>query len=223
MRTAIVFTGRVNRLEEDAQSVISNLIEPYQADVFMSVWKPDTECLRRMVSLYKPKALELEDMDAPHVREVLNSVPRKVHDYHGSIRTETNRPNVWMMFYRIAKGNELREEYERANGFTYDCVIRFRFEIGITQPCAVISPEPSTIYIPDGQDHGGVCDVMSIGDSASMNHYASIFHSLNEYASKCMPTHPESVTRKHLELNGVTIKRFRLGTTLRGKPWNSGY
>lgn len=33
------------------------------------------------------------------------------------------------MFYSIYKCNQLKEEYAVKNGFTYDCVIRMRFDL----------------------------------------------------------------------------------------------
>ena len=219
MRTAVVITGQVKRLHEDAQSVITNLIEPYQADVFLSVWTPeDKQTVWALHDLYKPTGLEIEQ---PFV---LPNIPHKLHNYDGSMNTSNPPRNVWGMFYRIKRGHELMEHHEQEHGIQYDTIIRFRFEIGVHQPCPIIQPEPKTVYIPQGQDHmGGVCDTMAIGDRIGMTHYSSIYHSLNDYAAKCMPTHPESVVRKHLELNGVTIKRFKLHTTLRGKPWNPAY
>lgn len=231
MRTAIIFSGQIRRIKEDAPSVLTNLIAPYEADVFVSVWVPDNlrvpdyhfpqpedESIDRIISTYNPKMIEVEKpYDLPNV-------PPKLHNYDGELNIHNSPTRVWAMFYRVERGNELRKRYEQIHGFKYDCVIRFRFEIGIHQPCPVITPEPNTIHIPQGQDHcGGVCDAIAIGDSESMDVYAGVYRMLPEYRSKSMPTHPESAVRKHLELNGVTIKRFRLHTTLRGKPFNPAY
>jgi hypothetical protein len=218
VRTAVVITGQVKRLKEDAQSVITNLIEPYKADVFLSVWGNNTLSMDEVISIYQPKAMEIEE---PFI---MPNVPRKTRNYDCSMNIQNPPHNVWAMFYRIERGNELRKRYEKAIGREYHTIIRFRFEIGVHQSCPILTPEANTVYIPEGQDHmGGVCDTMAIGDSTSMDHYASIYSNLNDYHERNMPTHPESVVRKHLELNGITIKRFRLHTTLRGNPWNPAY
>jgi hypothetical protein len=231
MRTALVISGQLKRLKEDAPSVIEHIVNPYKADVFISLWSPDylrlpevtmkqpyDSSIDELLGYYNPIALEL---DRPRP---LPNVPRNLHNYGGGIATGSKPDNCWSMFYRIHRGNELRKAYEQENGFTYSRVIRFRFEIGACQPCPIIEPEPHTIFIPEGQDHlGGVCDTTAIGDGPSMDVYSSIYSMLNEYSSKCMPTHQESVVRKHLELNGIRIQRFRWGTTLRGKPWNPAY
>jgi len=231
MRTALVITGQLKRLNEDAPSVIEHIIKPHEADVFISIWSPDhlrlpdvtmkqphDSSIDELLGYYNPIVLEIEKpRDLPNVTH-------KLHGYGGGISTGSKPINCWSMFYRIWKGNELRKAYEQENGVTYDRVIRFRFEIGASQPCPIIEPEPNTIHIPEGQDHlGGVCDTTAIGDGHSMDVYSSIYSMLSEYASKSMPTHQESVVRKHLELNGIAIKRFRWGTTLRGKPWNPAY
>lgn len=216
MRTALVISGQVKRLQEDAPSVISNLIEPLNADVFMSIWKPTTNTVDDVLTVYNPKSYEVEEPIE------FSNLPHKASTYNKGISTGTKMANVFGMYYKVWRGNEVRRIYEIANGFTYDRVIRFRFEIGISQRIHDLVPVPNTIYIPNGQDHmGGICDTTAIGDSESMNVYASVFSKLRHYWTLNYPLHPESVLRKHLELTNMKIERFSLKTTLRGRAWNA--
>jgi len=124
--------------------------------------------------------------------------------------------NVFFMWYKIWKANQMRKLYEQHNRIRYDCVIRLRFDTTFKE-FPYIEPERKTVYIPDGGDYeGGICDQVALADATTMDLYCELYNDLYRYTVAGFGCHPESMLRRHLEVNRLTVKRFECDFALRG-------
>jgi len=204
MRTAICISGKMEEVEKDLPFTKLHLIDKYQADVFVSTWDDETDYFGavRLESEQLEGSVPLTEFKQ-HVGE-----GERFRAYNNQLSMGTERENVVCMLYKLWRCNELRRQYELENGFTYDCVIRFRCRITLYK-FPLIQPKPNTIYIPEGNDYmGGWNDQIALGDSAAMNEHSSLYPHLWEYREKRYPLHPESIYRKHLEERKLNVERF---------------
>ena len=114
MRIALQISGRLRFTENSLNSMLGSIIEPLQPDVFCSFWhaeNPDTESTYE--SIMRPKLMELEMQSL--VRPYLDALfPPQVW------------PNMPSMSYKFNRVSHVRQMWETANGFEYDCVIQAR-------------------------------------------------------------------------------------------------
>jgi hypothetical protein len=238
MRTALLLSGQIRNAKQSHYSIQTHLIDRYQADVFISTWKPasqivgavgypieDDTSVDELIRLYNPKELCLEDFQSLPVLNTVRSLPLyNKTAYDGTHIEEVNFENTFFQNYKRAKGVNLIAYYQQINNMKYDCVIVSRFDVTFdTFPYIV--PKPGEIYIPIGTNKGspeyhfgGLRDVFALGNYESMLTYCTLFNHLCGYHDSGHGLHPESILRKHLELNNLNIKRFPVMSSLRGTP-----
>jgi len=232
MKTAILITGQIRNAKECADSIRAKIIEPYNADVFIDTWTPESKIIGsnervfandaspdEIISLYKPKIAIFEDFNtSPVFNNIKYNVTNKRNwstGYDGSYAHETKLENVFYMYYKIWRCFQNVVHYEDINNFKYDVIIRMRFDL-LFDSFQVIDVKPNTIYIPIGRDfRGGDNDQMSMGSRDAMGKVCLLFTKLVEYANKNIGLHPESVFRKHIEINDISVIRFPVKYTLR--------
>jgi hypothetical protein len=87
--------------------------------------------------------------------------------------------NLYSMWYSILQSNTLKREYELENGFTYDMVIRFRFDNICRFPIRLNDINTDFLYYHDmGQPDGMISDWINISSSRNMDTYSSIFNNI---------------------------------------------
>lgn len=222
MKTAVCLSGIMCGIE-NFESLKKNIIDPYGADVFIDTWLPVDNIphidIHEYVDLYRPKMLNMEHFDAvPITHQIRSILPTKTKTIAGNDSLGTKRDNVLFMWYKIWKSNQMRKQYEQTNRVRYDCIIRARFDSSFMQ-FPVIEPRYKTLYVPvEGDYEGGLNDQCALADSQTMDLYCDLYNDIYRYAVGGITIHPESMLRKHTEINRLTIKRFTTGMMLRGKP-----
>jgi hypothetical protein len=107
--------------------------------------------LNDILTKYNPKAWEfLYD----------TTIPAEVERYIG-LKTKNNSylHHIAMMFYRIYRANVLKSEHERSYNFTYDFVIRSRFDVKVNS----FEFDQNYLYMLKGPD--GILDLFFAGKS----------------------------------------------------------
>lgn len=246
MKTAVCFSGRLV-YPQYAENLFKHVIDPYKADVFIDTWIPlfqttaalapnkadwqkiltlgtdsvefENTNIQGFINLYQPKLINLELFDLmPLTHQIRSVLPNSTKTYVGHESPHTKRENVLFMWYKIWKCNQLRKLYEQVNRIRYDVVIRMRFDVQF-ETFPIIDPKRKTVYIPEGGDYeGGVCDQVALADSATMDLYCELWNEIYRYSTAGIGIHPESMLRKHLNINRLDIARFPAGLTLRGSP-----
>lgn len=223
MRTALLLSGKISQVPECYESIIEHMVKPYEADVFVDTWTPENDTVDsvdEVIRLFKPKLVNVEEFnDAPLTKLTRAVLPSEVHSYDGYVTHETHIENLYFMYYKVWRSNQLRKVWEETNRVKYDCVIRMRFQLRF-EAFPVIVPERKTVYIPAGGDHrGGICDMISVADSQTMDIYANLYNELYLYKQAGFGLHPESILRKHLEIHRLKVERFPATVYLRGGRW----
>ena len=91
-----------------------------------------------------------------------------------------------------------------------------RFDNSVTE-FSIIEPKYKTLYIPEGGDYdGGLNDQLAIADPQTMDIYCDLYTEMYRYAYAGIGFHPESLLRKHVEINRLNLERFKCGLHLRG-------
>lgn len=111
------------------------------------------------------------------------------------------------MHYSLYKSNELRRQYERENHITFDRVIRMRFDSDFEGRLLDLEKVSEELCIPEGEDWcGGINDQFAVGSSYGMNIYSNFYNNLSKLQS--CKYHPETMLRKHLEIEKINVERF---------------
>ena len=105
----------------------------------------------------------------------------------------------------------LKSEYERANNFKYDLVIRTRFDIGLES-----SLSPETYNLQEGVYSPDVCanplvisDWFNFSTSEIMDNYSNIYDNIIDYhKAGVMITSGEELITHTLKLKSIPIKKI---------------
>lgn len=232
MRTAILLPGQIRNAKACFESIIRNVIEPYDADVFIESWLPENNTLDHRNQLisndmsidelfekYKPKVATFENFDTSELISKLKNLNIKNKKaFDGSWAQETIIPNIFYMHYKVWRCCESMLRYEQINGITYERIIRLRFDLEFEEFPRQEDMKPNTIYVPEGSDHrGGLNDLVAFGTRDSMFIYCALYPLLMQYAEAGIGFHPESILRHHMLFNSMNIERFKMKYKLRGR------
>jgi len=231
MRTAILLSGQIRDARDCFPTLDQHIIQPYNADVFIDTWVPESQVLdhrgqlitdnlstQEVLKLYKPKLAMFEDFNAsPLFERIRNYKIENRTAYDGSHAWETKIENVIYMYYKVWRCLQHMKHYEIMNNFTYDRVIRMRFDLQF-ESFPVVDTQPGNVYVPAGFDHrGGINDLLSMGTRETMEKVCDLFLKTMQYAESGVGFHPESLLRTHMEKCGLVINRFPVRYKLRGE------
>lgn len=234
MKTAILLSGQIRDARNCFPTHKTFLIDQYNADVFIDTWSPNNNTLDHrgqlikndltpndVFDLYKPKFATFEDFDNSPLMTRIGSLSFQsetaYNAYDGTYAYETKIQNVIYMYYKIWRVFELMRQYEQLNNIVYDQVIRMRFDL-FFESFPIIECKENTVYVPAGFDHrGGISDLLSMGTRATMQIACSVYTHLLEYYNMGIGLHPESVLRRHFEIEKLNIERFNIRYKLRNE------
>ena len=218
MKSCILLSGQIRDAEKWFPSIKKNLIDVYDADVFISTWIPDLSIetntsIEKLVELYKPIGLEIENFE-----ETKYDLTRIIESVNFIYPPETKPLNVLSMYYKIMKANNLKKLHEINYNFNYDVVIRSRMDLHFVHECSYLIPNEETILIPKGWDwRNGLNDLFAIGGTDAMNYYSDLFLNFEKIISETGWLHPESLLKHHLQKQNYNIYRPEIKITFDGK------
>lgn len=114
MRKAISFSGQSRFVLEGLVSLRKNLHNFEEYDIFIHTWKGS---LNKDCFLYDPQVIIIEEQKPV--------IPASVKEYTDLVFVH------FSMFYSMKESLRLLSEYEQANNFKYDLVVRTRFDISL--------------------------------------------------------------------------------------------
>ena len=217
-RIALCLSGHVRTFERTFPGLKRHLLEPHDPDVFIHTWSvvghqntwwrprpsDDTRISpERLQSLYAPTKLLVEDNAAVlqrwHSRERRRlAAPIYLAD------SQAEPQYIYSQLYSIHMANQLKADHEAARRFTYDVVVRLRFDFDLEsavpeEELASVTRDRDTIRVghplktrhghPGGgggcklcavMPHPGphandVCDIVAFGSSPAMDAYAGLY------------------------------------------------
>jgi hypothetical protein len=171
MKIAVLYTGEIRTIEKTAPFFRKNILDPTNADIFATL----------QGSLSRPS---LETLFTEHWRDNLKSlhwfVREEYNEMQDGLLSRMDIDSQWkhylktsgsmVEYYQLHLSFLKMKEYEKANGFQYDLVIRLRTDVAICRPLDL-----SLFYNP-----------MEIWNQVgnSLSHFMSSIFSLNRISSK---------------------------------------
>ena len=226
-RTALLLSGQLRNCRKSYPLIKKNLIDVYDADVFLSTWSDshkiersvlaggsssDDSTIDELIQMYKPITIEVDKYED----DLVSRFEKMFEPYKDNAPYETKPLAVFMMWYKTWKVNELRNRYQEANGFKYDVIIKSRFDLDCDSEIQIIEPQPNEIYIPNGWDwNGGVNDLFALGNNEVMNYYCNMFNNLLPMIRDGHLFHPEYLMKIFLDMSGFKINRPIMDLSLR--------
>jgi hypothetical protein len=150
MRIALCLSGQPRYLDEGYFFIKNYLLDRYEIDVFVHTWwdesysgnefgntnisrscRYDPKTIEKIESYYSPKKFSFEkEKDFSFFSEELFKQQNKEFDFYTEMNYGGLHPIApYSFYYSVKMCNQLKSEYEEEHNFSYDLVIRTRFDI----------------------------------------------------------------------------------------------
>lgn len=237
MRVALCLSGHLRSYDQTYTSLKNCIIDPLKADVFIHTWdkiglSPGIDL--RLMFLETKNCLNTINNCFNPIETVIEPLVIGLGERFRPRLVDKRCPNgVTNMFYKIAKADELRQNYETKNNFKYDAVIRCRPDLLFNRPINNLHVEDSIknncLYLPDFGHFDGFNDQFAFGSNEMMTLYAKCYSELDKWAPK-VPFKPEPLLKHHVMENKITLKfsnvdyflRRSNGTNFDNRVWSNG-
>lgn len=225
MKIALCLSGYVRTYRRCFDALKAFVLEPLNPDVFIHTWdreSTDGEAtdIDDIRSLYRPVSTLMEDRQAVPLHCLIDD----------SKWSGTVMPSLWPMTYSLFMANRLKQQSELSRGFSYDVVIRCRFDLLFQQSLAAWTPpfestDPSVKSlcsaprfqglrvdkITDGTVYANlvrargcwVSDLFAYGSSSAMDIYAAIYQHLDDLVEIAENRSAECLLADHLKGCGI--------------------
>ena len=246
-RIAILFSGRIDKYDQHYTNIMERIVQDHDADFFLSHSPELSEDLEDFSRIYRPKAINNDPIHFPDVSEYKchpdTSKPHNVlsmwvnrQRVFQEMRNYMINTDTWYDVVIHARIDAWYDEPLDYSAFLQDSRLDGRrpLEQGtveddvreLTKSVRRASNElgDRDIYIPQGNDWGGMNDQFAVGSYYSMESYMTLFDDVHNvldhvtipdldiHENRNMPRAyyygPEPGLKKHLELQGVLVHRF---------------
>lgn len=209
MRVALCFSGQPRFINEVSSSILNNVMDGNEVDVFAHFWFDDTlqnnpykyggdggwinqristSAIEDFKNIYKPKLLRIDTNKKFRNQHLFDTYKESVERYkRGSIDNPLEPDfytrdinNIISYYYSLNQVGILKSEYEYANNFKYDCVIKMRTDTIVNNKILFDDIEPNSLYYSDNmhQPDGMINDWLNYGNSEVMSIFMSSFQFL---------------------------------------------
>ena len=232
MRIAICFSGHLRSFDKTYEQHLQTLITPLstlgQVDIFISTW--ETRSIRKCWAATDPKYNQIEHLDDfidfqkiyDFYKPISTQIDCRQHfldyfntnfllDIDGKDITESDTcsggVNFFVpMWFKIWQCNQLKKQHELIGKFTYDIVIRMRFDWVLRHPLDLSSiKDLSNIFIDFGTQEG-YTDQFFISSSKNMDKVCNLYCDLKELFELKIPREPEKICKFYIERLGINIQ-----------------
>ena len=246
MKIALCLSGQPRFVEDVAPFILKNVCDGYDVDVFCHFWFDEklqtepykfggewnnqripTNAVEKVFDIYKPIAYRIESSKS-FVDSLVPFQPSLERYWYGSLEDPDqlgfrNRTinNCLSYFYSLNEVNKLKKEYEYANDFKYDWVVRCRTDTVLHTKIQFESYNPSVINFSflQGQPDGMINDWFDFAGSKEMDAFMSVFPVSQLILNKCMRENNnawchELLHRKMVDCFGIDIQAHPIMITL---------
>lgn len=201
MKIALCFAGLPRHYDKGYEYYAKNLLDEYDVDVFFHTWNDAEHKL--VAKLYQPKGYSTsEKLNA----SVINARYTRCADAinfpaHATVSS----------FFSIYHSCLLKTNYEIRNGFTYDWVIKTRFDYALNIQLPLKQLNNSKVYVPHCRitaAHDFCNDQFGFSSSANMNKYMSTYLFMDHFYDQGAIMNAEdmlSANLKYHELIGLNL------------------
>lgn len=226
MRTAICISGHVRNWEYTFPNFKEYLYDPHAAkgnvDIFISTWDSawTKDCWSpqyrfkntifdkiMLQQTYTPKEIVIENYNDLKPRFLVSNFTKKQREMRGI----SNEGVLFStpMYYKIWSANQLKKNHEQKNGFIYDRVIRYRFDLWFKMQIEhLLGEDPKCIYTKWFNNNSFADDAFACGPSNLMDIYSDIYINLGKVLDFAVGWGPEKLLYRYL--NECQIKMSEL-------------
>lgn len=226
MRTALCLSGQPKGLLECSESIIKNIIEPNNCDVFIHTWwDKDT-----VGEKYRTSRPEFKSTVIPNVPELICEIYKpksilveKQIQFPNWVADSAYQPGdrnfifaIQSMFYSIKMSNLLKRVYESQIGHQYDAVIRSRFDIFFHEPLVLDLLPLNKISTKNSCTHTDYCvaDHWAVSSSSNMDTYSSTFDQIYRMYQEGIIWCGELFLGKQLQNHGIQLNNINIAYDL---------
>jgi hypothetical protein len=196
MKSALCLSGQPKGLLECSDSIIKNIIEPNNCDVFIHTWwnpndvgklyrnsRPEfkskvlADLPDKLTQIYKPQSMIIEEQV---------QFPYWVADSKYQPGDKGFVFAIQSMFYSIKMSNLLKSIYENQLNQKYDYVMRSRFDLYYHEPILFDFLPIDQITTKNSCTHTNYCvaDHWAVSSSENMDIYANTFNNIYKMYSE---------------------------------------
>jgi hypothetical protein len=220
MKTALCLSGQARFLEKCYyESMKPNILDILKPDVFIHTWdvssmaghyfingsnqimgdKIPENLMEKVIELYQP---------TKHIIE--HQIFFEQEKWKERLMLSIKSDHLYSMFYSIYKSNELKKQYEKENNFTYDWVIRIRFDMALPSgPLFLDKLDNNVLWVATGcfDNTNGYLDSLGYSNSKIMDIYSDTFNHIDNIINEnpSMGICGEYVLRKHIDCNKILV------------------
>ena len=189
MKVALCISGQPRYLEEGHAQIDKNILQKYSPDVFVHTWWDNSMSNKKMelpATLSYGRTYHWREDTIDLIKKFYNPVvflyePQIIFNPFNDVNYELARPsNVHSMFFSIQRSNQLKIQYERENNFSYDIVIRCRFDVDIIK-FDIDLYNLSMDYVNCYAMRDSPNSDLAISSSKNMDIYSSIYDNFEKY------------------------------------------
>ena len=248
MRIALCFSGEPRFIEECYPLIYENLIKPNSIeDIFIHTWYSENiseiplyknevssfsggsyikrDSIEKIKSLYSPKKILVEKP----INFINSGIDwgNSFSKYYGGGGNEHSAEefknikinNMYSFMYSNMKAILLKKEYELENDFTYDMVIRSRFDNIIKRNIPITNLNPDNLYYQEmSHPDNMISDWINFSSSSNMDAYSSIFLNLDFLKNRALEKYdaysPESLIREVCESFNIRSEPMNFGISI---------
>ena len=213
MKVALCFSGQPRYLDQTHRYWRGSIIDRYNPDIFVHTWQDPTDSNRNqwirhtVLSLYNPKSFAFET--APQF---------DVSSFRDRIWPHRILPAAqFSQFTGVQRSQQLRQQWEKANSFVYDVVVRARFDWYLAHVDFEINRFINTARTPTldghqfqfrGQQLTGISDQFAYGSSDLMTVYGDMVDNIhNLYHNETVDFCGELFLKAHLAYHNIDVKQ----------------
>jgi len=209
-RYALLLCGQARYRKEALESILRNIIQVNNCDVFGHFWINDSDtrlpwdAIAQIANIRDENTYQNEEN---YIKEIANKIPFTkleiqkqimfpVDKFHPGKEKEKviqdigleranhhfRRSNFILQsqWYSVYKANELKTAFEKENNFTYDGVMRFRPDINVPRPIHLHQYSENYLYAPVYSNSHDISDTLAFGPSKIMDLYCNFYHKQEE-------------------------------------------
>ncbi|MDQ5912080.1 MAG: hypothetical protein QG570_262 [Patescibacteria group bacterium] len=222
-RVALCISGQPRSIKEAYPYIKRNIIDCNEnVDIFAHCWFNTENAgkqYKETSNTMGNKKVPLENSNTPALIQQLYSPIKMITEPQQDFteqsklfpeipRDATNTFGSLSMWTSIKKANDLKLSFEYENSFTYDYVIRARFDCIPLKKIKVSSLNKESIHCQGVTDNANITiyDQIIIGSSKNINGVSSIVDNIFEYINKTNFWNNEYILKYYLESNNIAIK-----------------
>jgi hypothetical protein len=222
MKIAVCMSGHIRNLELHFSNFQTNIMQPYKPDIFLHTWDTYGWCVQgndlelkeggfkgfdhysakvnqeNLISILKPASYVFENFLTKQ-----NEFFERGQKFKERLRVpDLDRPeNTIGMAYKVYECNKLKKDYEQANNFTYDLVIRTRPDLLYLNKPLIFSfldlIKKDILITPNESSYGFASDIFALGNSKIIDKYSELYLHFEELYNEGCLFNPHNISQHY--------------------------